>query len=190
MQDRFKNILDLLSTTYKNDMAMRRWSPYVISGYSEIAENAYELKIDSHPLGGLDIADNPFKTLKSRTHSIALFFHPPYSEEDLRDDVFTIEFRYLFAGIENMSMDMESAFRQYFALLENNDGSFFGTGSYISIVRSPDGNIHVPLQTMLHFLVEFEDQQVARILSFQLAGMFKGLENWWDDSLTMLRRFE
>jgi hypothetical protein len=181
MENRFKNILHLLSTVYDADMGGRRSSPYVVAGFKELRENLFELEVDVNPLGMIKVPGAPFANIKKRDDLMTVEFYPA------DDDVFTIRISHVFGVLDTGGMDLDSVGRQFLAFLSKNVGSFAGTGAYIGIQRQ--GNtMFASLNCMLHFLVEWSDHNIANILSFQLAQIYKSLEVNQDPSLTMLKR--
>lgn len=106
----------------------------------------------------LRLIDGPFSNVVSRDDRMSLFFHPPYCQDDLKDDVFTIQIRHVFGGLGTGELNLDSVARQFLAFLEGNPGSFLATGAYLGIetvevetVEQKTENLrYAYLETMLH----------------------------------------
>jgi hypothetical protein len=191
MNDRFKNILNLLSSDgNKIDMAGRRVSPFVIDGFREVAnaENTFELEVDLSPLAYIKTPDSPFVHVKQRDGRMILQFYPPDPDEN----VFTIRILHIFGGLQTTGVDLDTFSRQIFSLLNKNIGSFGGTFSYLGI---EPGSMYASLNCLLHFFVDWSDADITNVLSFQLATMYSALEGDFDAylreaSITILKRFD
>jgi len=189
MNKRFTNILNQLSTEPGHLQMSMRWSPYVIEGFSDMGENMFALETKPSMLAG--VADTEYANVRLRNDNMIVQFFPPLED----DNVLTIRIVYIFGGLQPGGTNLNSFSRQVFTLLAKNSGTFAGTGAYLAIEPQDDGTVHATLNSMLHFLVDWSDEDIANILCFQLTGMYKSLENYFeplvrDESLTILKRYE
>ena len=184
MENRFKNILSLLSGKGIQGEMQVRFSPYVVEGYKEIGRNEYGFKVKLET--GLSLmmrAADP--DLKHRGEQTSLHFVLPASG----DNVFTVIIEHYFGQLVLHGMADFDSVELLCRLLMENTGTFLSTGAYLGINPPQNKTVYTSLNSMLHFLNEWSDEQIARILSFHLAVMFKSLENNWDDSFRILKRF-
>ncbi|HKC66299.1 MAG TPA: hypothetical protein VKB86_21835 [Pyrinomonadaceae bacterium] len=184
MEDRFKNILGLLSGEgCQREMAIR-FSPYIVEGFKEIGRNeyGYKYKLETGLFIAMKLAD---PDLKHRNEQTSLEFILPASG----DNVFTVIIEHYWGRLVLRGMDDFNSVELLCRLLMENTGTFLSTGAYLGITPPQNNTVYASLNSMLHFLVEWSDEQIAKVLSFHLAGMFKSLENNWDDSFTILKRF-
>ena len=184
MENRFRTILRLLSGESCQQEMQMRFSPYLVEGFSEVGKNEYahKFKLETDLSLMMKLADSD---LKHRNEQTFLQFYLPASG----DNVFTAVIEHYWGQLGLRGMDDFKGVELLCHLLTKNMGTFLGTGAYLGITMPQNNTVYASLNSMLHFLDEWSDEQIARVLSFQLAGMFKGLENNWDDSLTILKRF-
>lgn len=183
MENRFKNILGLLSGEGCRGEMQMRFSPYVIEGFEEVGRNeyAYKFKLETGLSLMMKVADSD---LQHRNEQTFLQFYLPASG----DNIFTVVIEHYFGLLVLRGTDDFDSVELLCKLLMENMGTFLSTGAYLGI-RPPQNNVvYASLSSMLHFLDEWSDEQIAKILSFHLAVMFKSLENNWDDSFTILKR--
>jgi hypothetical protein len=70
--------------------------------------------------------------------------------------------------------------------------SFGGTFAYLGI---EPGKMYASLNCLLHFFVDWKDDDITNVLSFQLATMYSALEGDFEAylseaSITILKRFD
>jgi hypothetical protein len=182
MKDRFINILNFV-TEYSWYMEGAYASPYIIESVKEVAENMF--KLEATPSLLFSLPGSPVPKVEKRSEQMFVEFHPPAPDTD----VMTIRIQYVFGGLQTMGLDLDPVAREFLAFLTKNVMSFAGTSAYIGI-RHIDDKMYALLNCMLHFLVEWSDEQISRILCFQLAMMYKGLEYSSDMSSPILIRFD
>jgi hypothetical protein len=172
MEDRFKRILGLLSGEACELQMGLSFSPYVIEGFRDVDRNeyGYRFQLQTGLSLMMKLADS---TLEHRNEQTFLNFYPPSSG----DNLFTVVIEHYFGQLALRGTD------------DFNGVELLCTGAYLGITKPQNRTVYASLNSMLHFLSEWNDEQVARVLTFQLAGMFKGLEGNWDDSLIILKRF-
>ncbi len=188
MDDRFMNILNRLASDTGHLQMSMRWSPYVVESFKEMGANMFALETKPSMLVGL--ADTEYADIKQRNDRMIVQFFSPVEN----DNVLTIRIVHIFAALQPGGTDLDGFSRQMFTLLAKNSGTFAATGAYLAIEPQDNGSIHATLNSMLHFLVDWSDDDIANVLCFQLAGMYKSLENYFeplvrDASLTILKRF-
>lgn len=160
------------------------FSPYVIEGFRVVDRNeyAFRFQLETRLSMMMKLAD---PDLTHRNEQTFLNFYPPASG----DNIFSVVIEHYFGQLGLRGTDDFTGVELLCQLLTKNTGTFLGTGAYLGITMPQSNTVYACLNSMLHFLVEWSDEQVASVLSFQLAGMFKGLENNWDESLTIIKRF-
>jgi hypothetical protein len=183
MENRFKSILGLLSGEDCQREMQLMFSPYFVEGFKEVDRNEYahKFKLEMEPSTFMFL-DEDFKDRNAPTF---LQFYLPASG----DNILTIVIEHYFGQLGLRGTDDFNSVEVLCHLLAKNMGTFLGTGAYLGITMPQNNTVYASLNSMLHFLAEWSDGQIARVLSFQLAGMFKGLENNWDESFTILKRF-
>jgi hypothetical protein len=184
MENRFKNILGLLSGEGCQREMQMRFSPYLIEGFKETLRNEYryKFKLETGLSLMMKFADSD---LKHRNEQTFVQFYLPASG----DNVFTVVIEHYWGQLGLHGKDDFNTVELLCLLLAKNMGTFLGTGAYLGITMPQNNTVYACLNSMLHFLEDWSDEQIARILSFHLAVMFKSLENNWDDSFTVLKRF-
>ena len=184
MEDRFKNILDLLSAEACEFQMGTSFSPYVVEGFREVDRNeyAYIFQLQTKLSLMMKVADS---TLTHRNEQTFLNFYPPASG----DNVLTVIIEHYFGRLGLRGTDDFNSVELLCQILAKNIGTFLGTGAYLGITMPQNNTVYASLNCTLQFLDEWRDEQIARVLAFQLAVMFKGLENNWDNSLSILKRF-
>lgn len=146
--------------------------------------------LESEPSLLVGMADTEYADVKEREDKMIVQFFPPAEN----DNILTIRIVHIFGGLQPGGTDLDGFSRQMFTLLSKNSGTFALTGAYLAIEPQDNGIIHATLNSMLHFLVDWSDNDITKVLSFQLAGMYKSLENYFEPllreaSLTILKRY-
>ena len=184
MEDRFNNILSLLSGESGELQMGMNFSPYVVESFQEVDRNehATRFQLQTKLSMMMRLAD---PTFKHRNEQTFVNFYPPTDG----GNIFTAMIEHYFGQLGLRGTGDYNNVETLCLLLAKNTGTFLGTGAYLGLTMPQNNTVYASLNSMLHFVDQWPDEQVASILLFQLAGMFKGLENNWDDSFTILKRF-
>lgn len=101
-------------------------------------------------------------------------------------DMFRVEVRHIFASI-NVRVDPTTAASQLLTMLGRNVGSWQDSTAYLGI-QSGDGEYYAVLNSFQHFVMKWNDEDIAEALHLLFFDMTMGL-TMKDSSLTMMKEF-
>ena len=145
MQNRFNNILGLVSgETGALQMGMN-FSPYVVESFQEVdrSEHGSRFQLQTGLSMMMRLAD---PTLKHRNEQTFINFFPPASG----DNIFTAMVEHYFGQLLfRAGTDDYSGVEQLCNLLTKNMGTFLGTGAYLGITMPKNKTLYASLNCML-----------------------------------------
>src|ERR1051325_4954189 len=148
------------------DHMVRKESGFGIKSYKYAGDDVFELETPYSEYG-------PYRTF--------LRYEPNNSM-----DMFRVEVRHIFASI-NVRVDPTTAASQLLTMLGMNVGSWQDTSGYLGI-QSGNGEHYAVLNSYQHFVMKWNDEDIAEALLLLFFDMTTGLAVK-DFSLTMLKEF-
>ena len=183
MEDRYANIVNLLSSNISALEMAKYFSPYMINGSTEVDRNQYgrryEIKREC------SMVAYAYPDITDRNERTFLLVYPPESD----DDIITITIEHYFGSLGLVGSDNYSNVGILCSQLSQNIGSYLGSGAYLGLTVPKNQTVYATLNSTHHFLDEWSDEHIAKILTYQIANLYKALENNWDDSCPIIKRF-
>ncbi len=148
------------------DHMVRKESGFGIKSYKYVGDDIFELETQYSEYG-------PYRTF--------LKYEPNNSM-----DMFRVEVRHIFASI-NVRVDPTTAASQLLTMLGMNVGSWQDSTGYLG-VQSGNGEYYAVLNSFQHFMMKWNDEDIAEALHLLFFDITTGL-TMKDPLLTMMKEF-
>lgn len=145
---------------------VRKESSFGIKSYKDVGDDTFQLETPFSEYG-------PYLTF--------LRYEPNNSM-----DMFRVEVRHIFASI-NVRVDPTTAASQLLTMLGSNVGSWQNSTGYLG-VQSGNGEYYAVLNSFQHFVMKWNDEDIADALHLLFFDITTGLTTK-DPSLTMIKEF-